>query len=865
MEETGAPLETGPLNYQFGEFTLDVARGCVLRAGEELKLRPKVYETLKYLVEHPGKLIAKQELIQAVWPDAFVTDDSLVQCTIELRRALGDRNQQLLKTVPRRGYLFTAEVVQSNRKSDRVPVPDRFVLAGDRELSSAGTARRHHDLPIPRTSLIGREQQVAEASALLLQPDARLLSLTGPGGAGKTRLALAVANAIADQFPGGAHFVGLASVMDPELVANAIADALEIKHVAGRTIPQLIGDQFRSSGPLLLLLDNFEQVLPAATTVAETLDACPSLRVLVTSRACLRLYGEQEFPVAPLAQDSAIQLFVQRTAAVRPDFAVTPEAELAIREICSRLDGLPLAIELAAARTKVLSPAAILDRLQSRLQLLTSGALDLPARQQTLRKAIDWSHDLLNEAERRLFRRLSVFLGGCTLEAAEAVCNTSRDLGVDLFEGLSSLVDKNLVQSLDQAEGGPRFAMLETIREYALERLGDSGEHSATRRAHAAYCLVLAEEGNPELSPPDRGRWLSHCDAEIDNFRFALDWLFQSADLDWALRLCVALFRFWDMREHLSEGRSRLEGVLHMAGADRPKDRARVLLFLGALATTQGDYQAAERFLEQSLSIYEELGDDLGIAASLNAMAVSARDRGDYAAAHSNFERSLACWRMLPDRLAMARCLHNLANVVKARGDYPRALWALREATDIFEELGDRSGAAWSINQQGDIARAQGDVVAARGLYQRALTAFREAGDPWGSARSLTDLAYIDCEQGNHVAAHEGCREALEIFASLGHRRGMARALEGSACLALAQGHAERALKLAAAAAHLRQVISAPLHQAEQSKLDQMLLPAWKSLNEAEGKRAWAEGSAMSTDKAVQYSLGGPGPTISGQ
>jgi predicted ATPase/DNA-binding winged helix-turn-helix (wHTH) protein len=874
LDGTGAPLETSPRNYQFGEFTLDIVRGCVLKAGAEIKLRPKVYETLKYLVEHPGRLISKQELMQAVWPDAFVTDDSLVQCTLELRRALDDRSQQLLKTVPRRGYLFTAEVTQRPTKLDRLRTTDRFDLSEGRDLSSAEinsarvarakTARKRRVLPKPRTSLVGREQQVAEATQLLLRGDVRLLTITGPGGAGKTRLAVAAASVIADRFAAGVQFVSLASITDPGLVGTAVADALEIQQVANRTVPQLIGDQLRNSGPFLLLLDNFEQVLPATTLVAETLEACPDLKILVTSRSCLRIYGEQEFPVTPLAQNSAVELFAQRAAAVWPDFVITSENASAIREICLRLDGLPLAIELAAARTKVLSPSAILERLESRLQLLTGGALDLPARQQTLRKTIDWSHELLNEAERKLFCRLSAFVGGCTLEAAEAVCNTSRDLGMDLFEGLSSLVDKNLVQRAERAEAEPRFVMLETIREYALEILTGSGEESAVRRAHAAYCLVLAEEGNPELGSADRTRWLAQCDVEIDNFRSALDWLFQTLDLDWGLRLCVALFRFWDMREHLTEGRAWLETVLRLAGSDRTKERARVSLFLGALATTQGDYPAAERVLERSLCLYEELGDQSGIAASLNALAASARDRGDYASAQSNFERSLACWRLLSDRLAMARCLHNLANVVKVRGDYPRALWALHEAADIFLELGDRSGAAWSTNQQGDITRAQGDVLAARILYQASLEAFREAGDPWGSARSLTDLAYIDCEQGDHSAARTEFREALEIFAGLGHRRGAARALEGSACLAVAERHPERALKLAAAAAHLRQLISAPLHQAEQTKLEQTLLLAWKSLTEAEGKHAWTEGSAMSLEDALKDFLKEPDPAISG-
>jgi len=859
--ERGIPLETRPLNYQFGEFTLDIARGCVLKGGEEIRLRPKVYETLKYLVEHAGRLIGKQELIQAVWPDAFVTDDSLVQCTVELRRALDDHAQHLLKTVPRRGYLFAARVMHCPAKED----VDSVVLSESCKPPLAKFARKRLDLPTPRTSLIGREQQVAEAAELLLRPNIRLLSLTGAGGAGKTRLALAIVEAIADRFTAGVQFVGLASITHSELVVTALAKALDIQGAANRTVPQLIGDQLQNSGPFLLVLDNFEQVLPAATVVAEVLGACPSLKVLVTSRACLRIYGEQEFPVTPLEQNSAIELFVHRAMAVRPGFAMTSENAPAIREICSRLDGLPLAIELAAARTKVLSPSSMLNRLQSRLQLLTGGALDLPERQQTLRKTIDWSHGLLNEGEQKLFRRLSVFVGGYTLEAAEAVCNTSHDLGIDLFEGVSSLVDKNLVQHVEQAVAEPRFSMLETIREYGLERLAAGGDESGARRAHAAYCLVLAEEGNPELNTADRAEWLARCDIEIDNFRSALDWLFDNLELDWGLRLCMALFLFWDMREHLTEGRNRLETILRLTSDAYVKERAKVSVFLGALMTAQGDFPAAQRFLEQSLCLYQQLGDQWGIAASLNALAVSARDRGDYSSAQDNFESSLASWRMLSDRSATARCLHNLANVVKVRGDYSRAQLALHEATSIFEELGDRSGAAWSINQQGDIAREQGDLGVARDLYQRALAAFREAGDRWGSARSLADLGYICCEQKDYVAAHMAYQEALKIFADLGHRRGMARALEGCACLALARGDAARALKLAAAAAHLRQLISAPLPQAEQLKLDQALLRAWKLLTEPEGRDAWAEGSVMSVEKAIRYSLDEPSSVISGQ
>jgi predicted ATPase len=493
---------------------------------------------------------------------------------------------------------------------------------------------------------------------------------------------------------------------------------------------------------------------------------------------------------------------------------------------------------------------------------LTAGARDLPARQQTLRSTIDWSYDLLDEAEQKLLRRFGVFLGGCTLEAAEAVCNTRSDLGAEIFEVMSSLVDKSLIQQTDHGNDEPRFAMLETIREYALERLAGSGEEHATRRAHAAYCLVLAEEGNPDLNETERAAWLARCDVEHDNFRAALDWLFQTLDAAWSYRLCLALFRFWERREHLVEGRARLESALVLGGPEFAKERAKVSVYLSTFTTVQGDFPAAMRFVEQSLSLYESLGDQWGIAIALNARAIVARDHGDYAAAEEYFEQTLGRWRDLGDRVAIARCLHNLANVAKTRGDYSYARAVLEEAEQIFVELGDRSGAAWTLSQRADIAQETGDPGAARELHEHALSAFRQTGDRWGMARSLTDLGQIACDRQDHAAAHRNYREALAIFATLGHKRGIARALEGFACSALAQGDPARALCIAAAAAHLRQHIGARLMAAEQVKLDQNLKAAWTALGDGDSKAAWARGWGMSPENAIQYALAESGTAI---
>jgi predicted ATPase/DNA-binding winged helix-turn-helix (wHTH) protein len=863
--------------YRFAEFVLDPERGALLHAGREVKLRPKVYDALLYILENRGRLIGKEELNRALWPDSFVTEDSLVQCMVELRRALGDQAQEILKTVPRRGYVFTAAVTTENQGvsgTDGAGAPEPTAPTLHTEQDKLLVARRvpgRYYLPLPRTPLIGRERELPAVRHLVLTPSIRLVTLTGSGGSGKTRLGLQVASELLREFESRVYFVALASITDPAMVPAAIAESVGIHQTGGRPVLDLLKDYLREvdTSPVLLLLDNFEHIVAASSLIVELLEASATLKVLVTSRAALRVYGEHEFPVPPLPLPApgqrhsleallvnpAVALFSQRAMAIKPDFIITVDNAATVAEICSRVDGLPLAIELAAARIKMLPPSAMLARLESRLQLLTAGPRDLPERQQTLRKTIDWSYGLLNESEQKLLRRMGVFLGGCTLEAAEAVCDTRNDLAAEIFDLMSSLVDKSLVQQTDLGNDEPRFAMLETIREYCLERLGDSGEGAATRRAHAAYCLVLAEEGNPDLTEIESAGWLARCDIEHDNFRAALDWLFQTSDVEWSFRLCAALFRFWEMRAHLAEGRGRLESVLAMGGPRHARERAKVLVYLSTFATVQGDFPAATDFVEQSLSIYQSLGDQWGIAVSMNARAIVAWDRGDYAAAQSHFDETLARWRALGDKGAVARCLHNLANFVRGRGQYACARAVLEEAGLIFEELGDKSGAAWSLNQLGDIAREEGAVAAARELYQNALLAFRQIGDRWGVARSLTDLAQIACDERDHETAHAAYREALEIFVNLGHKRGIARALEGFACTALAQHDSARALAITAAAAHLRQRIGAPLMPAEQTKLHDKLQPAWISLNDAQSKTAYARGWAMSLDNAIKYAL----------
>jgi predicted ATPase len=680
---------------------------------------------------------------------------------------------------------------------------------------------------------------------------------------------LQVAAEAATEFPGGVCFVPLSAVSDHGLIASTIAQALGVREIGNQSPQESLKEYVGGLGqPMLLLLDNFEHLVSAAPVIAQLLTTGPKLKIAVTSQAPLHVYGEHEFPVPPLGLPDlksipplevltrlpAVALFVERAQAVKREFALTKENAPAVAAICSRLDGLPLAIELAAARIKLLSPSAMLARLESRLNLLTGGARDLPTRQQTLRGTVDWSYGLLSAAEQTLLRRLSVFTGGCTLEGVEAVCDTKGDLGLDILDGMASMVDKSLAQQVEQADAETRFLMLNTIREYALDRLGESDDEAAVRRAHAAYYLVLAEEGAEDVvAHPE---WLDRFEVEHDNFRLALDYLIKTGEAEWGLRLGAALFRFWETREHLKEGRDAIARLLAMDGTSaRPKLRARLLFAAAVLAGEQGDYGYARQLFEDSLETCLELNDSRGVAVALNALAVNARDRGELADATSLFERCVTIWKDLGDSADIARALSNLANVTKLQGEYERASSLYDECLAIFRKAGDGAGVAWTLNYQADVAREKADVVAARSFCEQSLAAFRQLRDDWGIASALSDLASLNCDQGNDAEARRLYGESIKMFQELGHKRGIARALECLAVSAAAQSNAEQSLHLAGAAAALRQRLGAPLTLTEQPRLEKALEFARRTLGDAAGLTAWMEGWAMPVERAVDEAL----------
>jgi predicted ATPase/class 3 adenylate cyclase len=693
---------------------------------------------------------------------------------------------------------------------------------------------RMNNLPAQPTPLVGRERELKEVRDLLRTEGVRLLTLMGPGGIGKTRLGLQVAAELLDEFEDGVFFVALAPIIDPALVASAIAEPLGVVEAGDQPLEESLKGYLRGK-ELLLLLDNFEQVLAGAPLVGELLSVCPKLKVLATSRSVLRIYGEQEYPVPPLelprpgrlppidrlSQYEAVRLFIERAKAARPDFSVTDENAPAVAEICARLDGLPLAIELAAARIKLLTPGAMLERLGSRLKLLHGGSRDLPERQRTLRGTIEWSHALLEEGERVLFARLAVFSGGRTLEAIETICDARGDLPVDALEGVSSLLDKSLLRQEEGPEGEPRFVMLETIHEYARERLEASGEAEEVRRLHAAYFLALAEEAEPELSGADQLACLERLEAEHDNMRAALSWSLEK-EPETALRLAVALARFWEKRSYFSEGSSWLEAALRLsdrveAATTHSATRARLLSEAGTFAFFRTDFEHAIVLHGKALELYQELGDDSGVAFALLCLGAQHMEKGDHERAAPFLEEALALSHRIGDKRNIAGTLHNLAEVERQRGNYERAKALGMESIALLREMEDK----WQL----------GMVVGWLGLLA-----------VWSG--------------DDHDLAERSLEEALALDRELGNWAYGAYCLESFAGLAGARAQGSRAARLWGAAEALRTNIGAPRPLDARLLYEPSMAAARAQLGEAAWEAAFAEGMAMSPEEAAEYALG---------
>jgi predicted ATPase/class 3 adenylate cyclase len=686
------------------------------------------------------------------------------------------------------------------------------------------TAQEVGNLPPQLTSFVGRERELEECRALLAET--RLLTLTGPGGTGKTRLSLQLAAGASGEFSGGAWFVALGAIRDPELVPSAIAEALGVKETqGGRPIQELVIDRLRSR-EALLVLDNFEQIMEAASVVGELIGAAPDVKVIVTSRSPLRLYGEREFPVPPLglpdpralpdldslSHFEAVALFIDRARSVKPNFAVTNENAPAVAEICARLDGLPLALELAAARIRVFSPQTMLARLGDRLALLTGGSRDLPGRQQTLREAIAWSHDLLDAPEQRLFARFAVFRGGAQLEDAEAVCGPPDELGINVLEGLESLAEKSLLTVGDEGDRGPRFGMLETIQDFAKEQLDESGEGDRTRQRHADVFLALVEEAEPRLLGQEGNQWLDRLELDHDNLRAALDWACDAQQTGIALRMSGALWRFWQIRGHLGEAGVRVDRALALPDDDSDLHaRLKAVEAAGGIAYWRSDVDTERKFYEHALDLAKRIG----------------------------------------DKGLIANALYNLSFPFAQAGEEDAARSYMMQSVSLFEEIGDSPGLARAYWGLGSNAFITGEYEAAQQYFDRALEESRKAGDEFQAAWTLFTSGESSLRQKDRERARASLTQALKLFSAVGDLSGIVFCLESFAELAVLDHDDERAAVLEGAAGALRDSTGVELRDWTQQKGEQLR----PDLSEEEYDRARVRGEALTVEEAMAYAL----------
>ena len=727
---------------------------------------------------------------------------------------------------------------QRARASGEAPTPGDSAApaTGGGSLPAAPRAHASHNLPAQLTRLLGRDDAVRAVLALVRRGDVRLVTLTGTGGIGKTRLALQAAADLRDDFSDGVWFVRLSRLTNPSLVIPTIAETLGLKEAGDQPISAILRAHLRERH-LMLVLDNCEHVVAAAPEVANLLEACPALTILATSRMALRLRGEHEYPVAPLGlppaasnpglanaperlmEYAAAALFVERARAVRPEFALTAANAQAVAQICARLDGLPLAIELAAVRVKVLPPAALLARLEHGLGFLAGGARDLSERQQAMHSTLAWSENLLSVEDRALFRRLAVFAGECSLEAAQAVCVApagAEPLGGDLLDGLWSLVDQSLAQLREEGDE-PRFGMLHVIREYAMERLEASGEAEALRRAHAAAMLALVERAEPELTGPDAGAWLDRLEREHNNLRAALGWAQERREVETGLRLVAAVFRFWMVRGRLREGQAWAERLLALAPACVVAEdvRARALRAAGVLALYQGDNAAAGPWLEEAAARGRAAGDLRTAAHALSSLGVMALHQNALEQGRAYLEESLALMRTLGERRGGAVVLTNLGIVIYSQNDLEQAAAAFTEALAIGRQLVDRDLIATNLANLSSVALRQGEVAQAEALGREALALYRDLGDPRRCAVGLEGLA-------------------------------------GTAGMA---GQGARAARLLGAAMTLREALGAPQPPHEQEETEQTIAIARSMLGEEAWAAALAAGRARSLEQAIAEAL----------
>jgi predicted ATPase/class 3 adenylate cyclase len=727
------------------------------------------------------------------------------------------------------------------------------------------------NLPAPLTSFLGRERELDDVARLMER--ARLVTLTGPGGTGKTRLALAVAERLRGQYPDGVWFVDLSPLSDPALVATSIGQALGLRDSGSRPPADVVTGYLRDKR-LLLVLDNFEQVVEAAPLVRELLAGSPGLVVLVTSRMPLRLSGEREFPVPPLplpeatvtdgaalAEVPSVALFVERAQDVKPDFALTPDNAEAVADICGRLDGLPLAIELAASRVRVLPPQALLARLDHRLQVLTGGSRDLPRRHQTLRDTIAWSHDLLTPDEQALFRRLAVFAGGCTLEAAEAICNA--DLTLDVLDGIASLVEKSLLREADGPEGEPRLTMFDTIREFALERLAESSEDAELRRRHARYYLGIAQGALRLHGGPEQATWLARLETDQDNLRAALAWCHADPESgETELRLVAALGPFWQTRGSRAEGRRWSEQALAARRAQYEGTRvlAAALLSAGRFASTPTDHAAAQPDLEASVAIWRTLRHRRGLATALSFLGGTHLNQGAVLEACAHFEEAESLHRQVGDILGLTRTLHFWAIATDLAGDHERATALAEEGLALCREHGDAEGAGMILARLGNRARLQGEYLRASELYEESIALWTQSG-------SRPTLLLVNLGQtilrgtgqvGRAVALFT---EALTTARRAGNPRSLGDVLTGFAGAAVVRGDLLHAARLLGAVDRTLTEMDVPMGATDRADFDHYLAHVRAELDSATFAAAWHEGHALSLDAAAALALEQTAPT----